>query len=309
MHVESLKVLADVARFRSFSQAAAANGMTQSAVSQMVSQLEKRLATQLVDRSVRPLRMTDEGRRFADGCQDLVARYQDLEASVRGGNPDVPVTVQVAAIYSVSLRGMNRYVERFAASDPHAHVRIDYLHPDKVYERVNDGTADIGLVSFPRRTRELQALPWRSEDMVLACAPTHPLASLPRVSPSRLDGMDFIAFDRGLVIRREIDRFLREQDVTVHVVLEFDNIETIKRAVVEVAGISLLPLPTLRPEVDNGTLVAIPMREARLVRPMGIIHRRHGLGAAAARFVQVLQELEPNGDAPLAAVSVASTTR
>jgi DNA-binding transcriptional LysR family regulator len=121
--------------------------------------------------------------------------------------------------------------------------------------------------------------------------------------------MDFIAFDRGLVIRREIDRFLREQDVTVHVVLEFDNIETIKRAVVEVAGISLLPLPTLRPEVDNGTLVAIPMREARLVRPMGIIHRRHGLGAAAARFVQVLQELEPNGDAPLAAVSVASTTR
>lgn len=296
MQIETLKILSDVARLRSFSQAAQTSGVTQSAVSQVVSQLEKRLGVQLVDRSVRPLRMTEAGRLFASGCQDLVGRFQELEEAVRGGC-QVMQFVQVAAIYSVGLRDMNQYIEQFAHAQPRTQVRIEYLHPDKVYERVLEGTADLGLVSFPRRTRELTAQPWRDEDMVLVCAPRHPLASLARLTPARLNGIDYVGFDRGLTIRREVDRFLREHDVTVNVVLEFDNIETIKRAVADVSGVALLPLPTLRPELENRSLVAIPLSGAGLVRPLGIIHRRHGLSPAAARFSQILRQLDPTGEA------------
>ncbi len=298
MQLESLKVLCDVARYRSFSQAASANQITQSAVSQIVSQIEKRLGVQLIDRSVRPLRFTDQGRIFADGCQDIVGRYHALEEVIRGAPADMPVTVQVAAIYSVGLRDMHEYVSAFSRVQPHAQVHIDYLHPDKVYERVLDGTADLGIVSFPKRTRELEALPWRQEEIVLVCKPTHPLAALPSVPPSRLRACNFIAFDRGLVFRREVDRFLREHEVEVNVVLEFDNIETIKRAITEEAGVALLPFPTLRPELDSGTLVAIPLAGARFMRPLGIIHRRSNLGVAAGRFTKVLQELHLNGDSP-----------
>ncbi len=295
MQIEGLNVFADVARLRSFSQAAVANGISQSAVSQLVSLLEKRLGVKLVDRSVRPLRLTEAGRLFTTGCQDIVRRYQELENAVRGDGA-TPEHVQVAAIYSVGLRDMHQYVERFARESPGGQVRIDYLHPNRVYERVLEGSADLGLVSFPRKTRELSARPWRQEEMVVVCAPVHPLAEQTLVAPERLNGMPFVAFDRGLTIRREIDRFLREHDTEVEVVLEFDNIETIKRAVAETGAVALLPRPTLRPETDHGALKAIPLEGCRLVRPLGMIHRRQGVSAATERFMRILNAVEYNGE-------------
>src|SRR5262249_26328350 len=149
----------------------------------------------------------------------------ELEASIRHAQTEIDATVQVAAIYSVGLGDMGQLVERFQAQQPHAKVHVQYLHPDRVYERVLDGTADFGLVSFPRPTRKLTALPWREEEMVLACSPRHPLARNLAVTPAQLDGEKYVGFDKGLVIRREVDRFLRDQGVAVRVTMEFDNIE------------------------------------------------------------------------------------
>src|SRR5947207_9834901 len=158
---------------------------------------------------------------------------------------------------------MGQYVQRFEAQHAHAKVRIDYVHPDQVYERVLDGTADFGLVSFPCGSRELTVLPWREEEMVVACSPSHPLARYRSVQPVRLDGAKYVAFDKGLVIRREVDRFLRDQGVTAEVTFEFDNIENIKKAVENGAGLALLPEPTLRQELQAGTLLAVRLEGAR----------------------------------------------
>ena len=289
MKVESLSMFCDVARFRSFSQAAKANKVTQSAVSQIVSQIEKRLGVQLVNRATRPLRLTDEGKRFYRGCQDLVQRYSELTESVR----EVPIQqsiVRVAAIYSVGLRDMHRYIEYFQKLDPGGNIQIDYHLPGKVHERVLDGTADLGLISFAKNSRELITLPWRNEEVVLACAPDHPLAHLDSVSPSTLSGHEFIALAKGLVVRREFDRFLREHNVAFSVTMEFDNIENTKKAVAEGAGIALLPGPTLRPEIKSGALVAVPLMGCRLVRPMGIIHRKQQMSRSALQFIEVLQK-------------------
>ena len=158
----------------------------------------------------------------------------------------------MAAIYSVGLGDMGQYVERFQADNRNAKVQIEYLHPDQVYQRVRDEQADFGLVSFPSRSRDLTVLPWREEEMVVACPRGHPLARFKRINPARLDGEKFVAFDKGLVIRREVDRFLRDHGVETEVVLEFDNIENIKKAVEVGTGVALLPEPTLRQEVQRG---------------------------------------------------------
>src|SRR5262249_18718859 len=139
--------------------------------------------------------------------------------------------VRVAAIYSVGLGDFVQLIERFKDSQPGTRVQVEYLHPDQVYARVVEGTADFGLVSFPRKTRLLAALPWREEEMVLACTPAHPLASSPAVRTAELGGAKFIGFDKNLQIRREVDRFLRGHGAAVELVAEFDNIESIKRAV------------------------------------------------------------------------------
>lgn len=291
MQVESLKVFCDVVRHRSFSQAAAVNGVSQSAASQVVSQLEKRLNVQLIDRSTRPFQLTHLGKAYYEGCQGLVDQYLELEAAIRREQDQKAATVQVAAIYSVSLGDMGQYVERFKVEQPNVRVHLEYLHPDQVYQKVLDGTVDFGLVSFPRRSRELTTFPWRAEEMVLACAPSHSLAQRLAVAPTELSGQKYIHFARGLVIRREVDRFLKEHGGNVEVVIEYDNVENIKQAVVLEAGIALLPEPTLRREVQVGSLAAIPLRGCQLIRPLGIMQRRHHrLSYAASRFLDLLRQ-------------------
>src|SRR5271166_5497100 len=175
MQIESLKVFCDVARHRSFSQAAQVNAITQSAASQVVSQLEKRIGVQLIDRSTRPLQLTPLGQTYYDGCRLLLEQYTELEASIRTAHAQLAGTVHVAAIYSVGLGDMGQYVQKFKAEHPDVSVYLEYLHPDRVYEKVCDGAADLGLVSFPRRSPKLDSVPWREEEMVLACSPVHPL--------------------------------------------------------------------------------------------------------------------------------------
>jgi DNA-binding transcriptional LysR family regulator len=291
MQFESLKVFCDVSRHRSFSEAAAANGISQSAVSQIVGQLEKRLGVMLVDRSRRPLRLTRQGKVYYDGCKKLVEQYLGVEAAVRSLDVELGSSVRVAAIYSVGLRDMSQYVQRFVGQRAGATAEIEYLHPDKVYEKVLDGTADFGLVSFPQSSRKLTALPWREEEMVVACAASHPFAHRRSVRVAQLDGEKYVGFDRDLVIRRKVDRFLRDHGVSVDVALEFDNVENIKQAIEIAAGVALLPLPALRREVRSGTLAAVPLSDARFVRPLGIIHRRSPKPSASARrFIELLRQ-------------------
>ena len=127
--------------------------------------------------------------------------------------------------------------------------------------------------------------------MVLVCAPGHPLVSRKRVHLSELHGHTMVSFDRGLTIRREVDRALHQHRAEVRVVMEFDNIETIKRAIEIDAGVGLLPLPTIRSETQTGTLHAVPISGYPLVRPIGIIHRRgKDLSQSAVRFIDLLRE-------------------
>ena len=293
MQLESLKIFCDVVRHRSFSHAAELSGITQSAVSQTVSQLEKRMSVRLIDRSTRPLQLTSLGLTYYEGCKVLLEQYEELESGIRNAQIEISGTVTVAAIYSVGLSDMGQYVQRFQAELPKTQVHIDYLHPDRVYECVMDGTADLGLVSYPKKTPSLAAVSWREEEMVLACSPKHPLASRLALMMKDLNDQAYVHFDKNLVVRRRIDRFLREQDVSVDVVAEFDSIENIKQAVSIGAGVAILPEPTIRREVKARTLVSVSLFGCEFTRPLAIIHRRgHRLSAAAKRFMDLLLEPE-----------------
>jgi DNA-binding transcriptional LysR family regulator len=210
----------------------------------------------------------------------------------------------VASIYSVGLAHMSRHLREFLAARPLADVRLEYVHPHRVYEAVDLGQADLGLVSYPEESPSLAALPWRTEPMVLVCSPQHPLTRRHSVTLDALRGEPFVAFQAGLKIREEIDRVLALHKIATRIALEFDNIETIKRAIEIGAGVSLLPEPTILREIENGTLVQIPIDGQPLSRPLGIIHRRdRNLSATARQFIQLLQS-----DASLSLVSDSSVT-
>lgn len=289
MHLKSLKVFCDVVGRRSFSRAASENDISQSGASQIVNGLEEHLGVQLIDRTKRPFVLTQEGEVYYEGCRKLVQRYFALEEDVRTLHQEVAGRVSVASIYSIGLSHMNRLVQRFLQAFPKANVRVQYQHPNRVYELVESDQVDMGLVSFPRSSRSVKATVWREEPMVLVCAPGHRLASRERVTPEDLHGLEMVAFDADLEIRHEIDRALSGRGVEFRVVMEFDNTETIKRAVEIDAGISLLPEPTVAREIAAGALVARPVAGLELTRPIGIIQRRgKELGKTARRFMQLL---------------------
>lgn len=312
MQLESLKIFCDVMRWASFSRGASENGISQSSASQAVHQLELRLGVKLIDRSKRPLVPTPHGKVYYEGCKDLVGRYLEIENRVKGleDAKNVVGTVGVASIYSVGLHHMSRFVRTFGERFPSASVRLEYLHPTRVVESVIDGTAELGLISFPRRWAELTVIPWRDEEMVLAVHPSHKFAARQAIDIRELHGETFVSYDGELSIRRAIDRALRHHDVVFTVALEFDNIENIKRAVEISAGVAILPAPTLSREVEAGTLVAVKIEgqdsHYRLKRPLAVIHRRNQqLGLTAARFLKLLtaEGGEDPAPAPAAAVS------
>jgi DNA-binding transcriptional LysR family regulator len=122
--------------------------------------------------------------------------------------------------------------------------------------------------------------------------------------PADLDGQDFIAFDEEVIIRRELDRFFRDHGVSISVVMQFDNIQSIKEAVVLGSGISILPERTMQTELEQNRLVSIPLHAPELVRPTGIIHRRKKkLNRAGREFLNLVVTTEDAAEAELVGMS------
>lgn len=289
INLRSMRIFCEVVERRSFSRAADDNGMSQSSTSQAVHQLEERLGVLLLDRSKRPFVVTPEGQRYYEGCRKLVKQHQELADEIHALHDETARSLSVASIYSVGLAHMSAFTRHFATEYPSAHVTLDYMHPDQVYEAVEQGTVDLGLVSYPEESRRLATMEWRTEPFVVVCHPKHRLAELPVVELIDLAGEAFVTFEADLRIRAEIDRALLVEKVDVDIAHEFDSIEMIKRDIEGGAGIGILPEPTVEKEVETGALVKVPLADRSLVRPLGIIHRREQtLSSLGKQFVNML---------------------
>jgi DNA-binding transcriptional LysR family regulator len=285
------RLFQDLATYRSFSRAAKENGISQSAASQQIQEIERQLMTELLDRSTRPFRLTEAGEAYLRFCLAVLDQERDLAAAIMGIQQRIEGVVRVACIYSIGLSEMTRLKQEFEARSPGVELEVEYLRPEGVYAAVEEGRADLGIVSYPRSTPEVAARPWREEEMVVAVSPRHPLARRREVVPFELNGVSFVAFDEELPIRRAIDAYLEQQLVRVEIALHFDNIAQIKEALTLGQTVSILPRPVL--DADPGRLIGIPLGPPAFTRPVGILTpARRKLAPPAAAFLQLLEESE-----------------
>lgn len=295
MHLKSLKIFCDIVRLGSFSKAAELNGVSQPNVSQLVHQLEERLGVKLIDRSRRPFVVTPEGKHYHQGCCELVKGYEQLENQVQTMHHASASRLTIAAIYSVGVAQMHRLVGEFRTTQPEVDLRVVYMHPDQVYEAVNGGEADLGIVSYARSTDRLQVMSWREETYAVAVPPNHRLATASYATAETLCGEPLVLPSPGLRVRDEINRFLSSHPCELKIAAEFDNLESIKRAVEVDEGIALLPETVFVSECTSGTLCRVRLEgtssEPPLIRPLGIISPRDSLLSEAAEgFMQLLKE-------------------
>jgi DNA-binding transcriptional LysR family regulator len=291
MEFDRLKLFIDIAHSKSVSRGASENSISQSAASQQLQELERELGTTLLDRSSRPLVVTEAGKLYLQMCREILRSRDEFLVAIEKLKNEVEGTVRVASIYSVGLSEMTELETEFLRRYPQAKLDVEYLRPEKVYEAVVTDRADLGLMSYPESNKQVTVLPWREEEMVIAASPYHELAQRPEIRPEDLEGVDFVGFDEDLPIRRDIDRFLREHHVHVNVTLHFDNLQMIKEAVAHGSGVSIMPGRVMREEVGQGRLVPIPIAKLELFRPVGIVHRRKKhFHRAAQAFLDLLRE-------------------
>lgn len=290
MHIETLKTFCDLVDTGSFTKAAAQNFVSQSAVSQQLRALEVRYGRRLIERSPgRALLLTEPGRVLYSEGKAILDRLRSLEQRLREDAPVMAGTVRVATVYSVGLHALPPYVKQFLHANPQVNVRVEYSRTDRVYEACLDGTIDLGIVAQPLRRAKLEILPLRPDPLVLVVGPEHALARLRKVPLARLKNESFVAFERSVPTRRAIDRLLKDHHVSVSVVSEFDNVETIKRSVEAGIGVSILPENTVKNEVRARTLVAIGFTDGPFTRSIGIIRRKgRELTPPARAFLELL---------------------
>ena len=292
MQIESLKVFCDLAETESFTKAAHINGVTQSAVSQQISSLERQFKSLLIERSKKKFRLTREGQVLYDYSKQVIQTYEALHSKLQEIKDIVSGTIRVATIYSIGLHDLPPYIKRFLKTYPTVHVHVEYRRANQVYEDVLGNVVDMGLVAFPAKDSKLEIIPMKKDSMVLICHPQHALARQKTVRTEQVAGEKFIAFEPDIPTRKAIDKILKDQGITVHPVMEFDNIETVKRAVEIDAGIAIVPLSTVVQEVSKQTLAQIPFDDADFFRQLAIIYKKNKvLSPAMKQFVGLLKEV------------------
>ena len=241
MQIESFKVFCDLAETESFTKAAQINKVTQSAVSQQISSLERQFKSLLIERSKKKFRLTREGQVLYDFSKQMIQTYDSLQSQLQEIKDIISGTIRVATIYSIGLHDLPPYMKQFIKGYPTVNVHVEYRRANQVYEDVSSNMVDIGLVAYPTRDSKLETVPLRKDPLVLICHPQHPFARAKTVKLKALTGQKFISFEPDIPTRKALDSILKDNGVEVQNVMEFDNIETVKRAVEIDAGISIVP--------------------------------------------------------------------
>ena len=285
MQLESLRMFCDVVETGSFSRAAQLNHVTQSAVSQQIRALETRYEQRLLSRSARAVTPTPAGERLFRGCKEILTRFAEVELEIREQASEVSGACNVSTIYSVGLHELQNLQRQLLKTHPKVNLRLNYRRSDQVYDDVILGAADLGLVAYPAPRAGVDVIPFREDKLAIIFPPNHPLAQKQKLSMAAVAGSPFIAFDREAPSRKGIDKLFRDKGLELNPTMEMDNVETIKRAVELGLGISVLPLPTVKPELALGTLITRPFSEGSFTRPIGILVRKGKYLARAAQAV------------------------
>ncbi len=296
MHIETLKVFCDLVDLESFSLAAERNFVTQSAVSQQIRALEDKFKRSLLERvrGRRDVRLTPAGEVFYRESKHVLDSYEQLQESLRGVVGKIGGTVKVATVYSVGLHELPAKVREFMTKFPSAKIDLEYSRTTRVVRDVLNGNVELGIIAFPEPRRGLNIIEMPDNRLVLIASPDHKFAKRKKVKIEDLHGQDFVLFEKDIPTRKATDRILKDNRVEVKKVAEFDNIETIKRAVEVGFGLAIVPQPSVSAESQSGRLAVIELAEKFWIRPVGVIYRSdRKLSLAARKFIELLEQPTP----------------
>lgn len=289
MHIENFKTFSDLVDTESFSRAAKLNGVTQSAVSQQLRAMEKHFDILIVDRSQKQFRLTREGQKLYEAGKEILYMYEKLNSELQEMRKIISGNVHISTIYSIGLHELPPYIKTFLQVFPSVNVRVEYRRANNVYEDVLHNSTDLGIVAYPQKNKQLEIIPFAEDKMVLVVHPNHRLAGESKIELKELANEKIIGFESDIPTRKATDNAFRALQIDNMPVMEFDNVETVKRAVEIDAGVAILPKATVLSEEKQGLLKLIPIKGDPIKRPLALLHRKgRVLTPALSKFIDLM---------------------
>ncbi len=293
MHIQNFKTFCDLVETKSFSKAARLNEVTQSAVSQQLKAMEAHYDMLIIDRNQKKFRLTPQGTALYSTFKEILDLYEKLNCEIQEMRNIVSGTIQISTVNSIGLHELPPYLKSFIKQFPSVNARVEYRRANLVYEDVLHGNADLGLVAFPPPHKDLTIIPFANDELIIVMSPEHRLTKKRSISMNDLSGVEFVAFERDIPTRKATDEILAKAGIEVQVVMEFDNVETVKRAIEINAGIAILPASTVITESERNQLVIYKLEGGIHNRPLAVIHKKNRILTPALRsFVELMQNGE-----------------
>jgi DNA-binding transcriptional LysR family regulator len=291
MNIHTLKIFCDVIDTCSFSETAQLNFITQSAVSQQITSLERKLDDPLFIRGKGQFELTPAGKILYKYSKEILTLYQSINNEISMAKDKVSGAIKLSTIYSIGLHELPPVIQQFKNKYPEVQLDVQYARMNNVYDSVQNGAVDLGIVAFPKKDSHVDVTPFRKDHLVLIVGTNHRLRNEVNVKLSDINNEDFIAFDKDIPTAKAINKEFKDRNISVNTVMSFDNIETIKRAVEIETGIAIVPKATIVNELKIGLIHAIEFEDFYWERPLGIITRSgRELQSIIQLFIDFLQK-------------------
>lgn len=284
--LRQLRVFIEVARLQSFSRAGDEIGLTQSAVSRCVRELETEMGVKLVDRTTREVQLTDVGANLIASIPRLIGDLDDALREIREIGEQRRGRVVVAASPTVACRLMPEVVAACGQQFPYVTLGLRDDVQSDVLRKVRSGEVDFGVVIGPFAAEDLETELLTTDSFCVVVRGDHALAREEQVAWRSLDGEALVLLDHASGSRPLIDAVLREQGVSARVVQELGHPSTAFGLVEAGVGVSVLPRFAL-PVPAGSSLIARAL-VPRAERTVELVRRRDRSLSPAAEAVWAL---------------------
>lgn len=295
MNLHNLKIFCAVAQRRSVTAAAADLLLSQPAVSLQVKTLEKELGLPLFERGGAGLRLTQAGETLYRSALAILNAKDEAERGIAELRDGTRGRLILGAGTTGGMYVLPPILRAYKRLWPETEILLHIGTTDQVIEKLLQNVIDMGVVGGPIEDRRLVVEPICSDELVLIAAPSHPIASLAKVTLKDLGGLPFIVPESGSRTRHLVERRLREAGVPLRIAMQVPGTEGVKKSVEAQLGVGIVSRRAIEAELHVGALRAIPIEGYRITRSMCLVHRSQKyFSPAAERFRQFAKSFEPS---------------
>ena len=284
--LRQLEVFLATAQHENVTKAADDLAMSQSAASGSLSELERNFGVQLFDRLGKRLKLNPLGEQLRPGAENLLEQAREFELALAGeqvvGKLKLGATLSIGNYLAVGM------IAKFRNLFPSSEVALTVANTETIAQQVRQFELDVGLIEGEFHDPELQAIPWRDDELQVFAAPGHPLAETKSLTDARLREQSWIVREPGSGTRQTFDRAMHGILSDLNIAMELQHTEAIKRAVEAGLGVGCLSVICLQEAFARGSLVPLAVPARNFKRQFHIIlHRKRFRSEGLSQWLQL----------------------